>query len=85
MQQHARSDALEAAQGEIAELAAVEPDLEQSGAAREPGPVQEVLVGPRDLEQQLALGRVPVVGQEAVVAFETCGSRGQGRGRLCSG
>ena len=53
---------------QLAELAAVERDLERARAAGEARAVEELLVPAGDLEEELPLARVPVERQEAVVA-----------------
>ena len=66
-QQHARADALEAAQAEVAQLAAVEACFEDAGPAGEAHAVEE-LGAVLHFEEQLALFRVPLQRNEALEA-----------------
>ena len=85
-EEHLRPDALEPAEPEALRLAPVEESLDHAGARREARSVEEFLPSARDFEQESALARVPVVGNEPVVPLETGGAlRNRGGGLLRSG
>ena len=77
-EQHARSDADEARHAAaVAEAAAVGHEIERADAAAEAGVIEELPTEGRggEFEQEHALLRIPVKGDEAVAPPERCGAR----------
>lgn len=76
--------ALETADPEISELAAVERHVEKPSASGKSGAVEEVLVPARDIEEELSLPGVPVEGEKPFVPGEVLRALGD-RGRPVAG
>ena len=74
VEEHAGTHALEPAEREVSELAAVERDFERAGAAGETESVQELFVPPRDFQEELPAAGVPVEGNESVLALQIPGA-----------
>ncbi len=75
-QEDPRSDALEAAEAEAAELSAIEHDVDEPRPSREPRAVEHVLVRGRDLRAGAGPSRSP-----SSTARNPRGARGRSRGR----